>query len=72
MPQTLVPGIRFTLIFILLFLSGCGNHHQVFINPSLAIHDSNIGENISISLYVEDRRSSNTIAKWKKGLRKFS
>jgi len=55
-----------------LLSAGCATEHQVFLNPSLPIHDSNIGNNIPVSLYVEDIRRSNFIAKWKKGLRNFS
>jgi len=70
MHQTLY--IRFTFLFTLLLATGCSKHHQVFLNPSLPIHNSNIGNNIPISLYVEDARRSNIIAKWQKGFRKFS
>ena len=64
--------IRYTFILALLMSIGCTTHHQVFLNPSLPIHDSKIGNNIPVSLYVEDIRQSNIIAKWQKGLRKFS
>ena len=64
--------IRSTLILTLLLSTGCTTHHQVFLNPSLPIHDSKMGNNIPISFYVEDTRHSNIIAKWQKGLRKFS
>jgi uncharacterized lipoprotein YajG len=64
--------IRYTFIFAMLLSTGCTKHHQVSLNPSLPIHDSKIGNNISVSLYVEDTRQSNIIAKWQKGLRKFS
>jgi uncharacterized lipoprotein YajG len=72
MHQNLLRNMRFIFILILLLSAGCSKHHQVFLEPSLPIHDSNIGSNIPIALYVEDARSSNTIAKWKKGFRKFS
>jgi len=72
MHQTLVAGIRFTFFLLFLSSTGCATHHQVFLNPSLPFHNSNIGKDIPISLYVEDARSSNIIAKWKKGLRNFS
>lgn len=72
MYPTLVRGIRFTFFLIVLLSIGCTKHHQVFLNPSLPIHNSKIGDNIPISLYVEDVRSNNIIAKWKKGLRNFS
>jgi len=64
--------IRSTLLLVLLLSSGCTTHHQVFLDPSIPIHDSKIGNNISVSLYVEDTRQSNIIAKWHKGIRKFS
>jgi uncharacterized lipoprotein YajG len=64
--------IRSTLLLILLLSTGCTTHHQVFLDPSLPIHDSKIGNNIPVSLYVEDTRQSNIIAKWHKGIRKFS
>ncbi len=72
MQHTLLRNMRFVFILILLPTAGCSTHHQVFLEPSLPIHDSSIGNNIPIALYVEDARSSNTIAKWKKGIRKFS
>ena len=64
--------IRSTLILALLLSTGCTTHHQVFLNPSLPIHDSKMGNNIPVTLYVEDTRQSNIIAKWHKGIRKFS
>ena len=64
--------IRSTLLLALLLSTGCTTHHQVFLDPSLPIHDSKIGNNIPVSLYVEDTRQSNIIAKWHKGIRKFS
>lgn len=72
MHQTLVRGIRLTFFLLVLLSIGCTKHHQVFLNPSLPIHDSNIGNAIPVSLYVEDLRSNNIIAKWKKGLRHFT
>ncbi len=64
--------IRSAFILVLLLSIGCTTHHQVFLNPSLPIHDSEIGNNIPVSLYVEDTRQNNIIAKWHKGFRKFS
>ena len=64
--------IRFTLLLVLLQSTGCTTHHLVFLDPSIPIHDSKIGNNIIVSLYVEDTRQSNIIAKWHKGIRKFS
>jgi uncharacterized lipoprotein YajG len=64
--------IRSTLLLVLLLSTGCTTHHQVFLDPSLPIHDSKIGNNIPISFNVEDTRQSNIIAKWHKGIRKFS
>lgn len=71
MNKSLVPSILF-ILFISLLATGCTTHHQVFLDPSIPIHDSRIGNNIPIALYVEDARRSNIIAKWQKGLRKFS
>ena len=64
--------IRSTLLLIFLLSTGCTTHHQVFLDPSLPIHDSKIGNNIPVSLNVVDTRQSNIIAKWHKGIRKFS
>jgi uncharacterized lipoprotein YajG len=64
--------IRSTLLLVFLLPIGCTTHHQVFLDPSLPIHDSKIGNNIPISFNVEDTRQSNIIAKWQKGIRKFS
>ena len=64
--------IRFTLLLVLLLSTGCTTYHQVFLDPSIPIHDSKIGNNIIVSLYVKDTRQSNIIAKWHKGIRKFS
>ena len=64
--------IRFTLLLVLLLSTGCTTHHQVSLDPSIPIHDSKIGNNIIVSLSVVDTRQSNIIAKWHKGIRKFS
>ena len=68
----MVRDFRLTFFLFVFVSTGCATQHQVFINPSLPIHNSNIGNDIPVSLYVEDIRSSNIIAKWKKGLRNFS
>jgi len=72
MKKTLVSVIRIVFIFFFALIFGCTKHHQIFLNPSLPIHDSKFGNKISVSLYVEDSRKNNIIAKWEKGLRKFS
>jgi len=64
--------IRFTLLLVLLLSTGCTTHHLVFLDPSILIHNSKIGNNIIVSLSVEDTRQSNIIAKWHRGIRKFS
>ena len=64
--------IRFTLLLVLLLSTGCTTHHLVFLDPSIPIHNSKIGNNIIVSLSVEDTRQSNIIAKWHRGIRKFS
>ena len=70
--QTPISSIGIVFIFLYFFVTGCTKHHQIFLDPSLPIHDSKIGNKNSVSLYVEDSRRNNIIAKWKKGLRKFS
>ena len=70
--QTPISSIGIVFIFSYFFVTGCTKHHQIFLDPSLPIHDSKIGNKIPVSLYVEDSRRNNVIAKWKKGLRKFS
>ena len=70
--QAPVSAIRIVFIFLYFFVTGCTKHHQIFLDPSLPIHDSEIGNKTPVSLYVEDSRKNNIIAKWKKGLRKFS
>ena len=64
--------IRSSLLHALLLSTGFSTHHQVFLDPSLPIHNSKIGNNITVSLYVKDTGQSNIIAKWHKGIRKFS
>ena len=70
--QTPISSIGIVFIFLYFFVTGCTKHHQIFLDPSLPIHDSKIGNKNPVSLYVEDSRRNNIIAKWKKGLRKFS
>ena len=70
--QIPIASIGIVFVFLYFFVTGCTKHHQVFLNPSLPIHDSKIGNKIPVSLYVEDSRRNNIIAKWKNGLRKFS
>lgn len=64
--------IRFSLLLVSLLSTGCTTYHQVFLDPSIPIHDSKIGNNTTVSVYVEDTGQSNIIAKWNKGIRKFS
>jgi uncharacterized lipoprotein YajG len=63
---------RSSLLLALLLSTGCSTHHQVFLDPSLPIHDSKIGNNIPVLLNVVDIRQSNIVAKWHKGITKFS
>ena len=70
--QTPISSIGIVFIFLYFFVTGCTKHHQIFLDPSLPIHDSKIGNKIPVSLYVEDSRRNNIIAKWENGLRKFS
>ena len=64
--------IGFLTLFI--FSSGCAKNHRVFINPSVPIHDSDIGKGLPVAVKVVDIRSSNVISKWQGGLkvRKFT
>ena len=70
--QTPISSIGIVFIFLYFFVTGCTKHHQIFLDPSLPIHDSKIGNKIPVSLYLEDSRRNNIIAKWENGLRKFS
>ncbi len=74
MYQGLLQTIQFAFIFVFALFSGCTKHHQVSLNPSLPIHNSVMGNNIPIALYVNDARSSNIISKWQGDfkIRKFS
>jgi len=64
--------IAFLTFFI--FSSGCAKNHRIFINPSIPIHDSDIGKGLPVAVKVVDIRSSNVISKWQGGLkvRKFT
>jgi hypothetical protein len=64
--------IRSSLLHALLLSTGFSTHHQVFLDPSLPIHNSKIGNNIPVLLNVVNIRQSNIVAKWHKGIRKFS
>ena len=57
----------FLTLFI--FSSGCAKNHRVFINPSVPIHDSDIGKGLPVVVKVIDIRSSNVISKWQGGLK---
>ncbi len=66
--------INLVLLTLIFFLSGCSKNHRVFINPSIPIHDSNIGKGLPVAVKVTDNRPSNIISKWQGGLnvRKFT
>lgn len=58
---------KIVTIFILAYfatLLSCANDHQVFINPSIPIHRSKIGNGVTVRVKVVDARSSNVISKW--------
>jgi uncharacterized lipoprotein YajG len=59
---------------LLIFLSGCAKSHRVFIDPTVPIHNSDIGKRLPVAVKVVDNRSSNIISKWRGGLkvRKFT
>ena len=62
--------IIYILILTLFFLStGCAKTHRININPSLPIHNSNIGNGLPVSIKVIDNRSSNIVSKWQDGLK---
>jgi uncharacterized lipoprotein YajG len=65
-------NIAFLSLFII--LSGCSKNHRVLINPSIPIHDSNIGDGLPVAVKAVDVRSSNVISKWQGGfkVRKFT
>jgi uncharacterized lipoprotein YajG len=49
---------------IIFILTGCTKSHQVLINPSIPIHNSTIGNGLTVAVKVVDTRSSNVISKW--------
>ena len=58
---------KIVTLFVLAYfatLLGCTNNHRVFINPSIPIHNSNIGNGVTVGVKVVDARSSNVISKW--------
>ena len=64
-----------TIVFLVLFIiSGCAKNHRVFIDPSMLIHDSTIGNRLSVAVRVVDSRPSNVISKWQDRfkIRKFT
>ena len=67
-----IANIAFLSLFII--SSGCSKNHRVLINPSIPIHDSNIGNGLPVAVKVVDVRSSNVISKWQGGfkVRKFT
>jgi hypothetical protein len=67
--------IIFTVFLsLLVFSTGCAKNHRVLINPSIPIHNSDLGKGLPIAVKVVDVRSSNVISKWQGGLkvRKFT
>lgn len=72
----LISSKIFTLFALALFviLSGCAKSHRVLINPSIPIHNSDIGNGLTVAVKVVDARSSNVISKWQGGfkVRKFT
>jgi uncharacterized lipoprotein YajG len=58
------PGI-FTLIFVLLYFTGCSQRHTLMIDPALPVSRSDVGQNKPVGFKVIDSRPSNLIAKWK-------
>ena len=65
-----------TLFFLAVFVNllGCTKSHRIFINPSIPIHNSNLGNGLKVGVKVIDTRSSNVISKWQGGfkVRKFT
>jgi uncharacterized lipoprotein YajG len=63
--------VLFTLHF---FFTGCAKSHRVFIDPSVPIHNSDVGKGLPVTVKVIDIRSNNIISKWQGGLkvRKFT
>jgi uncharacterized lipoprotein YajG len=64
------------IVFLALFIIslGCAKNHRVFIDPSVLIHDSTIGNRLSVAVRVVDSRPSNVISKWQDRfkIRKFT
>jgi uncharacterized lipoprotein YajG len=73
--KLIYPKIKFSL-FLMFFVisSGCAKNHRVFIDPSVPIHNTDIGKGLPVAVKVVDARSSNVISKWRGGLnvRKFT
>ena len=44
--QIPIASIGIVFVFLYFFVTGCTKHHQVFLNPSLPIHDLKIGNKI--------------------------
>ena len=67
-----IVAIVFSAFFIISF--GCAKNHRVFIDPSMLIHYSTIGNGLSVAVKVVDTRPSNVISKWQDGfkIRKFT
>lgn len=66
--------VNIVFLSLIIFFPGCAKTHRVFINPSIPIHDSNVGNGLSVAVKVIDVRSSNVISKWQGGfkVRKFT
>ena len=65
--------LSITILVFFIISSGCSQNHQVFIAPSILIHNSTIGKGLPVSVKVVDTRPNNVISKWEDGfkLRKF-
>ena len=57
-----VVGIATLALFII--SSVCSKNHRIFINPSVLIHSSSIGNGLPVAVKVVDTRPSNIISKW--------
>ncbi len=66
--------LTISALALFVILSGCANSHRILINPSIPIHNSNIGNGLTVAVKVVDSRSSNVISKWQGGfkVRKFT
>ena len=66
--------IHIAFVSLLIISSGCAKNHRVLINPTIPIHNSDVGDGLSVAVKVVDRRSSNVISKWQGGfkIRKFT